>query len=120
MISIKERLVLVLTADIQKRLSDGGQGIERGRRTVDMDAVFAGPRKNAPDRQFIAGIQAQFAQFRAQGRVFPKIEKGFYDRRILVRADHVGGRPVAQQQADRADDNGFAGAGFTGNHVETL
>ena len=78
------------------------QGAGRGQRAVDERAAAALRGDLAPHQQ-----------------LFPAaLEDRFDGRGVFAGADEVAGRAPAEQQADRLDENGLAGAGFAGQDVQ--
>ena len=46
-------------------------------------------------------------------------EDRLHGRRVFSSADEIGAGPAADEQIQRLDEHGFAGAGFSGEHGET-
>ena len=100
---VEERLVLVLTVQIDQRRAELAQRGRRRERVVDERAAAA-----------LRGDLAPHDDFAAVGPLEDRLD----GRDLLAGPDEVGARPPADQQVDRLNDDGFAGAGFAGEDVQ--
>ena len=91
----------------------------RRRLVVDEDAALAAGRNlAAQDDLAFLGVDAVGFQHRADGGRVGVEDRG--DHRLVgAMADGVAGGFVAEQQRQRVDEDGFSGAGFAGQQVET-
>ena len=100
---IEQDLVLVLAVQIDERAGGLAE-----RRAGDERAVDEGPA--APLRRDFAADD----HFAAVGLLEDRLD----GRGLLAGPDELGAGASADEQSDRADEDGFAGAGFAGQDVE--
>ena len=93
----------------------------RRRLVVHKDAAFAAGCNLAAKNQLPivrVGIQAVGFQHRIQG-----FRLGFKDRRnyglVGAVANRIGGGFIAEQQRESINEDGFSGAGFAGQQIQT-
>src|SRR5262245_54570389 len=118
-VAVQQRLRFVLAVEIDELASNLGEHAGIHRRTVD-------PRSRAP-RSHLAfenddrpvDVDAALVEQRLDLWSIRDVELALDDRAIGARANDVGARPLAEQQAERPDDDGFAGAGFARQHIES-
>ena len=106
---------VVLTVDIHQQqgqlLHLGG----RDRHTADPAAAFPVGTDAPLEDQLILGLNLVLSQPGFTARL---IEHGSNSAFIGAAAHQFTAHTTAQNGADRVNDNGFAGAGLTGEHIE--
>ncbi len=100
---IEERLVFVLSVQIEQARAEIAQRRRGRERVVDEGAAAALIRHFAAHDR-LAAVRT--------------LEDGLHRRERLTRAHEVGARAAAEQQVDRPDDDGFSGASFAGEDVQ--
>ena len=115
-----ERMVGVLTVDINQLRADGFELRQRGGLVVDKAAAFAFGIDNAADGQFVAVVfqQALFAQCVGQIGLVADVEQGGQHGFFRAFADLAVIGFVAQQQGECVEGDGFACTGFAGQYGE--
>ena len=117
---IEQRLRFMLPVQAHERTTDFGEYRGGSRCAVD-------PRARAPARDDLAAqdesrrvvhIHAARIEQRDQIIVARRIENSFYRCLLRTGADEICRPPLTEQEAERADDDGFPCAGFTGENVE--
>lgn len=117
---MQERLVIVRAVHIDEPLADGAEQRECGGRAVDELAVGSGGGEGALEDELrvFAGFDAvlfeQGGEFGADGG---KVEHGLDGATIRAAADELAVGAFAEDEVERADDDGFARAGFAGDGV---
>ena len=99
---IEQRLMLVLTVELDQAVGQILQRAGRGQRAVD-----EGPAPSL--RGDLAAHQQLFAA---------AFEDRFDRRGVFAGADEVAGGAAAEQQSDRLDEDRLAGAGLAGQDVQ--
>ena len=98
--------------------ADFFQQLSSGRLVVDEDFSFAVAGQAALYQKFVIGLDFIFIQQGAQGwRLFLQTELGGNAQFVFPLPYQRGFGPVAQHQSERIQQNGFAGAGFAGQHA---
>ena len=100
---IEQRLVLVLSVQIDERRAELAQ--RRGR------------RERVVDERAAAALRRDLAAHDDLAPVGP-LEDGLHGRGVLAGADEVGARASADEQVDGLDEDGLAGAGFSREDVQ--
>jgi biopolymer transport protein TolQ len=100
---IEQLLVLMLTVQLHQPVGQILQCRRRGEGAID-------ERSAAP----LGGDLAAHDQLRPVAW----IENGFDSSELLAGSQEILCSSTAEQKADRLDENGFAGTGFAGEHVE--
>jgi len=115
----KQRMLLVLSIDLDQRRAYLAEALHRGEFAVDRDSRASAALGDHPAHEQLAAAAVAFArgQFRHCGLAF-ELEQSLDDCFFLAGADHVGRCARAEQQPERVQDDRFAGAGFAGQHVE--
>ena len=116
----QKRLVFVLPVDIDQQPAAFPQHRNGRGPAVDAAAALSLGGNRALDQQHpvLVGFKAQLAQLVLRRRRKVAEYSGY--RGLLAAGAHqVPADPFAEHRVDRIDDNGFAGAGFTGQHVKT-
>ncbi len=118
-LGLQQGLRLMLPIDVDQ--AGGHIGQQRGcpKAAVQEHPVSPGPGDDSFHQQFPAGAESGFFQQGADHLVSFQIEHAFHGRFIGTGTDGLGRCPAAQDQVDCVDDDGFAGAGFTGQDVQT-
>ncbi len=116
---VKRQHRLVLRVDDRQVRRKLLQHRHRRRLIVDEDASLAAGRDLAPQNDLrLLAVEAVVFQNFVDG-----LGLGFEHRRddslVGAVADGVAGRFVAQQQGQGVDQDGFSGAGFAGQQIET-
>ena len=117
---MQQRLVVVRAVHVHEPFADVSERGERGRRTVDKLAVGSGGGERAfKDKLiFLARFEAVFFEKIFQRRAkFFYIEDGLDRAAFLAAADERAVGAFAEDEVERADDDGFARAGFAGDDV---
>ena len=102
--------------DVEQAVAEFAQLRGRGRAAVDPAAAAALQVDGAAQQQRVAGFEAAFVEPGGESRV--GIEFGAHVEPLGAFAHRAGVGPVAQRQLQRVDQDGFARAGFTGQHRE--
>ena len=115
----QQRMLLVLSIDLDQRRADLAEALHGGEFAVDRDARASTALGDDPAHEQLATAAVAFArgEFRHCGFAF-EFEQPLDDRFFLTGANHFGRRARAEQQSERAQDDRFAGAGFARQHVE--
>ena len=114
--------MFVRAVHIDQFLAKRGQHLERGGGTVDELAVGPGGGENALKNQLVVRARFQSVFLKKGGRhraALVQIEDGFDRATIATGTQESAIGPLAQQQIERADDDGFARARLPGNDIET-
>src|SRR5207253_7192577 len=99
---IEQRLMFVLSVQLDEPRRQLLQGARRRERAVDERTASTLRRDLAADQQFFSAA----------------VEDGFDGGDVLVGPDKVARRAPAQEQADRLNENRFAGSGFACQDIE--
>jgi hypothetical protein len=105
---------------INQFLAQGGEHLEGGGGTVDELAVGPGGGEDAFEDQLMIRARFQAIFFKKAGRhaaVVVEVENGFDRATVAAGAQEGAIGPFAQEQVERADDDGFARAGFAGDDI---
>src|SRR5258708_31102743 len=115
----EQGMLLVLSVDLDQRRADFAEALYGGEFAVDHDPRASAAFGDHPAHDEFAASAVAFArgQFRHRGLTL-ELEQPFDDSFFLAGANHVGRRARAEQQSERAQDDGFAGAGFAGEDIE--
>ncbi len=116
----ENHLMFVLPADIDQRFADRGQIRQRRHLSVDLRLVLAGARDDPADHKVVPVGKPHPGQLLLKRPVALNIKERLHGCRVRLGPDHVRRGPVAQKQADRADQNGLARAGLSRNNVQTF
>ena len=100
---VQQDLVLVLSVQIDKAAAKLPQRRTRRERAVHGSAAPTLRRDFAADDDLLAGW---------------RLEDGFDRGRLFAGADQVRGRSSTHQEANRSDEDGFAGASFASQDVQ--
>ena len=117
---MKEGLMVVRAVDVHQPLAELAQHTKGGRRAVDELAVGAGGGKGALERELsvLARFEAIFIEEGFQRRAQAgDIEQRLDGAGIAAGADERAVGAFAENEAEGADDDGFAGAGFAGDDI---
>jgi len=107
---------------VHEPFADGCEDVQRRRRAVDELAVCAARYKSALEDELIvfARFEAVFLEKRFQRRTeFGDIEGGFDGAAFFAAADERAVGAFAEDEIERADDDGFARAGLAGDDIAT-
>ena len=107
---------------IHKRFAQRGQGGQRGGRTVDELAIGAraGKRPFKHELMILARLQAIFLQEPFQREAQPlHVEHRFHGTALLAAANERAIGAFAEDEIERAQDDGLARAGLAGDNVAT-
>lgn len=118
---MEKGLVVVGAMQIDEEGADAFEEGERGGGVVDEGLGAAGSLDDAPQDQLavFAGVQACVGQDGVNGLGVREAENGFDDALGFAGADGGGVGAFAEEQIESADEDGFAGAGFAGDDVES-
>ena len=116
----EERLVIVGTVQVHEQVAqllEDGQG---RRRTVDELPVAPGLREGALDDQpaVDAAFEAVFVELGVECAAVVHVEGRLHRAGVRAGADEAFVRALAEQQLERAEDDGLARAGLPGDHDE--
>ena len=98
----QQALMFVLPVHFEQASGQIAQGARGGQRAVDERAAAALRGDLAADDHVL----------------LPGVEDGLDGRELLAGSHEIARRAGAEQQADRLDEDGLAGAGFTGQDGE--
>ena len=114
-----ERLVRVLAVDRDEPRAELGELRERGGTAVDPRAAPALRVEHAPQQQLVAvAAELVLGEPRAHGRRVGDVELRRELRAVAARAQLAQFEAVAQQQAERVEQDRLAGARLAGQHGE--
>src|SRR6516162_7477992 len=109
--------MLVLTVDMDQRITDLGKNTAGGETAVQVNTIFPGAADDPLDDNFIVGFETRVAEL--MGKLFrQRLEQRFDTRFILSVPNHVGVATLAGDQCHGVENYRFAGAGLTGNDVQ--
>lgn len=101
---IEQHLVLVLSVQVDERRGELAQNRRRSEGAINECATAPSLRRNfAPDDHF---------------RPVGLLEDRLDGCGIFARSHEVARRAAARQESDRADEDGFAGPGFSREHTQ--
>jgi len=112
----------VRTVDIHKPFADDSKRVQRRGRAVDKLAVRARAGERAFENEliFLTRLKTILVQKLFQRRFqFRHVKNGFDRAAFLAAADERAVGAFAEDEVERADDDGFARAGFAGDDVAT-
>lgn len=107
----------VLAMDVEQAVAKLAQLRGGGRAAVDPATAASLQVDGAAQQQGVAGFEAAFVEPCVQVRI--GVELGAHIEPFGAFAHSAGVGAVAQRQLQRVDQDGFARAGFTGQHRET-
>ena len=112
-------LVLLLAVHLDEVVSETLEQSDRHGRVVDECAVSAGARELSTDQQ-LAVLQGDtgFLQDRPRWRAGGDGEARLDGRSVGIAPNDIGLRACAAYQQEGVDQDGLAGAGLAGEHVE--
>ncbi len=105
---------------VHEPFADGGENVQRGGRAVDELAVRARAGEGAfqDELMIFAGFETILVKQAPQGRFeFCDIEDGFDGATVAVAADERAVGAFAEDEVERADNDGLARAGLAGDDV---
>ena len=118
---MQQGLVIVRAVHVHQPLADGGERGEGRGRTIDELAVGARIGECALEDKpmVVAGLQAVFIEkaFQRSAQLL-HVEHGLDGATVAAAADEGTIGAFAEDEVERADDDGLARAGFAGNDVE--
>jgi len=112
--------MFVLTADIDEGFPKLGQHGQTRQVPVDVHPVLPAPGDNPSQHQVVFVRHSPGHQFRLQTFMALEMKQGLHGGALGGGTDHVGRRPISQQETDRPHDNGLPGPGFTGEDVHAF
>ena len=117
---MQQGLVIVRPVHVHKPFADRGQRGQRGGRAVDELTVRPSAGEGALEDQLmiVAGLQAVLLQKGSERRAqFFYFEDRLDGTAVASAAEEGAVGAVAEDEVERADDDGFAGTGFAGDDV---
>ena len=115
----QQRLVLVLAVQVDRVRRDLAEHVERRRRVVDERAAAGGGDLAADDEHAVlAGVDAVLLEERGQAAFVGVVELPFDDRLLRARPQRLGRGAVAEEQAERTEQDRFARARLPRDDVE--
>ncbi|ABU75922.1 hypothetical protein ESA_00639 [Cronobacter sakazakii ATCC BAA-894] len=115
MFGFKQKLVGVLTVNLNQQLAEFSQLRERHGGAVDKAARAAIAADDAAQQALAAVFKLVFFQPAQRGGGVFQREAGAEIRAAGTGAHHIALRTATQTQTQRIDRNGFTGAGFAGD-----
>src|SRR5437870_8430494 len=111
-------MVFVLSVNVNQASPDFRKKVQRRETSVDIDAILPRAAENPFDNQFTAGIETQLFQldFERRRKI---IEQRLDVRLFFFVADDVRSAALAADQAERIEDDRFAGTRLSGEDVES-
>ena len=114
--------MIVRPVHIDEPFAECRENVERRWRTIDELAIGSVGGKSSLEHEliFFARFQAVFFQeiFKRRAQLFC-VENGFDGTIIAAAANQSAVGAFAENEIERADDNGFARTGFAGDGVES-
>ena len=105
--------------DIRQLGSQPGQYVDGHLAFVDKGLALAlGRDFPAQEQHAVLGVHVQFFQNSLHPGLIFNIENGLDPVGIGPLAQIIHGSPAAQHNAEGINENGFAGTGFPGKHIE--
>ena len=120
MTHIGQRVVLMLTADLEQLAADLGQRSERGEVRLDGHAAATrSPKLTLEHQALVLELEPELGQPRRELLADPAThgELRLDARGLVTFADQLGPTSTAAQQRERVDDDRLAGPGLAGQHV---
>ena len=118
--SIEQRLVLVLTMEIDQRRPQPTDHAGRRGGAVDPGPVAPLCLDLAPqDQETVLGLESQFIELSEERGVTLDVEHPLHDRSIGADSHVVRRGPLTEQQRQGSHDDRLSGAGFAGEGVES-
>jgi len=120
-VGTQKGLMVMRSVHIDELIPDGFQDLKRSGAAVDEIAAGSGGINNAANDQLagFARIQTVLLEYRIDPRGTFQREERFGAALILARPDEGFIGPSSQEETQSSDQNGFAGAGFTGDHIQS-
>src|SRR5690349_13385367 len=111
-------MVLMLAVNVNERTADLAENIELGKCAGDVHPILARSAQDAFDDQIVVELETGSAQplLQFRGQIF---EQCFDACIVFAMPDHFGADAVAAYEAEGVQDDRFAGARLTRNHVQT-
>ena len=111
-----ERLVKVLAVDVDQQLPKGLELLNRNGVAIDECARAAIGIDDSSQQALVVFVQRLFFEPGAGTRDSGHVEFGAELGTLRTRAHELAAASFAEHQAERVDENGLAGAGFTGQN----
>jgi len=108
----QQRLVFVLAVNVHQGFAQFAQQLHGGRLAIDVSAGTAVTAEDAPQLALVAQVHVMVGEPCLHRRVGADIEAGGNLGAVLAVADPVAVRAITQHQAERVDQDRFAGARF--------
>ena len=109
----------MLPVDVDDEPADVAQQLQRHRDAIEITARAAIAGDDAAHGELVFGVHGLFREHLAQRRrAFADVERGGELGAFGSRAHDFGAALAAGEQCQRVDHDGFAGAGFAGEHRE--
>ena len=116
--AIEQRLGFVLPVDVDERASDLGEDSGVDRRAVDPGAGARGGDLALEHDHRVVDVDAVPVEQRADLRPLGDVERALDRRAVGTAADHIGAGALAEEKAERSDDDRLPRSRFAGEHVE--
>src|SRR5262245_27825499 len=114
---VKERLLLMLSVNVQQLRRQFPENRNGCGLVVDVNPIsFVRRDFSSDDELAVLSVEAKPVEVVAEFH----LEDGFDDRAAFAGTYHFCRCFASRKQAQRIDDNGFAGPSFTGKKVETV
>lgn len=112
--------MVVRAVQVHEPVADAFERLECGRGVVDETFAGAVGGELTADDELIGGVvfQAEFIERVAGGGAGIELEHGLDGAKVGAGAQDGFVSALAEQEVERAGDDGFAGAGFAGDDVE--
>src|SRR4030042_5004504 len=110
----------MLPGDVEKRLGDQGGHLEGGKLAVDVDLALVLSGEHPLDHDGILRLDPLFRKPLADPRVGSDVKEGLDQALLFVRSDDVVLDPIPQNQAEGVEEDGFAAAGLSSEHIEAF
>jgi len=113
--------VVVRAVDVDEPLAGARERLQRGRGAVDELAVGSRGGEHALEEELslVARFDAVFVEERSQGSLeLPHVNGGFDRAALFAATDERAVGALAQDEIERADEDGFARAGLATDDVQ--